>query len=255
MGRTSSENSLVSCVVPAYNAERFIEEALESVVSQTYRPIEVVVVDDGSTDRTGSIVRDFAIRKEESVRYLRQENAGPALARNRGIAESRGEFVAFLDSDDLWREDKLELQVSRFRDRPDLDVCFAYAQDFWMEEARIEQERMKGNPRARPHPSYVAGTLLAPRALFDEVGGFDDQRVHRDVPAWYREAERRGAVVEVVEELLLLRRLHRDNFSRTATSEDRRDLLRTLRTHIEDMRATGGAKGREEVDPENAADG
>lgn len=258
MSRTSNAAPLVSCVVPAYNAARFVDEALESVVDQSYRPIEIVAVDDGSTDGTGDLVRAFAEGCDEPVRCVRQENAGPASARNRGIAEARGEFIAFLDADDLWREDKLELQVARFRDRPELDLCFAHVQNFWMEEVRSEEERVRDRPRTRPHPSYVAGTLLAPRALFEEVGGFDDSRVHGDVPAWYQELERRGAVVEVLEEVLLRRRLHEGNHSRSADSGDRRDLLRTVRSHIEHRRAMAerdGGSGGETKASADAGDG
>lgn len=101
----------VSVVIPVYNRAHCIAEAVESVLGQTFRECEVLVVDDGSTDATPEVLARYGDR----IRYLRQENAGPAAARNRGIRESRGEFVAFLDSDDLWRPEKLELQVREFR--------------------------------------------------------------------------------------------------------------------------------------------
>lgn len=97
----------LSVIVPAFNAEATIEETLRSVLAQTYRPIEVVVVDDGSTDRT----RDVVARYGDGVRCVAQSNAGDAAARNRGIGEARGSLLAFIDADDLWREDKLEQQV------------------------------------------------------------------------------------------------------------------------------------------------
>lgn len=101
----------VSVVIPAYNRAHCVVEAVESVLGQTFRASEVLVIDDGSTDAT----REVLARYRDRIRYIRQENAGPAAARNRGIRESRGEFVAFLDSDDLWRPNKLELQVGEFR--------------------------------------------------------------------------------------------------------------------------------------------
>src|SRR3954451_22735593 len=87
---------LVSCIVPVFNGERYLREALQSILAQSYRPIEVVVVDDGSTDRSPVVVAGFG----REVRYLRQENAGPAAARNHGVQEARGELLAFLDADD-----------------------------------------------------------------------------------------------------------------------------------------------------------
>lgn len=98
---------LVSVIVPAFNAVSTIGETLRSANEQTYRPIEIIVIDDGSTDGTSAAVAEFG----DAVRYMAQENAGDAAARNTGIGEARGGLVAFLDADDLWRKDKLERQV------------------------------------------------------------------------------------------------------------------------------------------------
>ena len=100
----------VTVVIPAYNAERYLGETLDSVLAQTYRDFEVVVVDDGSTDRTREIVASYG----EPVRCIAQANAGPSAARNHGVREARGEFVAFVDSDDLWLPGKLAEQMPLF---------------------------------------------------------------------------------------------------------------------------------------------
>jgi len=97
---------LVSVVIPVYNAEPFLREALDSVLAQDYEPFEVIVVDDGSTDGSGTIARSYP-----EVRYLRQENQGPAVARNAGIAAAQGEFLAFFDADDVMLPNKLSVQV------------------------------------------------------------------------------------------------------------------------------------------------
>jgi len=109
---------LVSVVVPAYNAERYIEETLESALRQTYSAMEVIVVDDGSSDRTVDIVQRMDGRPE----VLRQENAGVCVARNRGAARARGELLAFLDADDVWESDKIEKQVRIFEEHPDVGL-------------------------------------------------------------------------------------------------------------------------------------
>ena len=95
--------NLISCIVPVFNGERYLAEALDSILAQTWRPLEVIVVDDGSTDGTAHIAAGYGAE----VSYIHQANAGPAAARNRGLDAARGEFIAFLDADDLWHKDKL----------------------------------------------------------------------------------------------------------------------------------------------------
>lgn len=115
----SPKRPLITAAIPAFNSEGFVSDAIKSVLGQTYRPIECVVVDDGSTDATAEIVRSF-----KEVRYVRQDNGGDANARNRAIAEAHGDFVAFLDSDDVWLPDKLSLQMERFVVAPNLGMVY-----------------------------------------------------------------------------------------------------------------------------------
>ena len=110
----------VSVVIPAFNAERHIESCLDSVFGQgSDLALEVIVVDDGSTDGTAARLAEFP-----QVIRLQQANAGPAAARNAGIGQARGEFVAFLDVDDLWPEGKLRLQIDMLMRHPDAALCF-----------------------------------------------------------------------------------------------------------------------------------
>jgi glycosyltransferase involved in cell wall biosynthesis len=126
----SGEPHVVSCIVPVYNGERYLAEALESILGQTYRSLEVIVVDDGSTDGTAAVLATYRQR----ITCLHQTNAGHAAARNRGLAVARGEFVAFLDADDLWHPEKLARQMARFQARPELDASVTHVQNFWMAE-------------------------------------------------------------------------------------------------------------------------
>ena len=103
------KNCLISVVVPVYNGERYIAEAIDSVLAQEYKNIEIIAVNDGSTDGTEKILRSYA-----NVRYLHQSRKGVSAARNKGIKCSSGEFIAFLDADDLWTKDKLKIQNSFF---------------------------------------------------------------------------------------------------------------------------------------------
>src|SRR5436190_9496549 len=97
-------SSLISCIVPVFNGDRYLAETLDSILAQTHRPIEIIVVDDGSTDGTSAIAAEYG----EKIRYIRQENSGVASARNLGLQSARGDFIAFLDADDLWHAGKLQ---------------------------------------------------------------------------------------------------------------------------------------------------
>lgn len=201
----------ISCIMPAYNAAAYVCDALESAFSQTWPPVEVIVVDDGSTDGTADIVTGFSPR----VRYLREENAGPAAARNRGMQAARGNFFAFLDADDLWHPEKLARQAARFDARPDLDYCLTYKRNFWEACARDEELRLRREDHIVTHdaPGYVLGTLLAPRKTFEKVGALEESILVGEDTDWLARAQHLGMVREILEDVLLFRRLHDRNLS------------------------------------------
>src|SRR5689334_17679721 len=115
-------NPLVSVVIPAFNRAFILPEALDSVLAQTWKDFEILVVDDGSTDDSETALRPYVERF--GVRFLRQANQGPAAARNRGIEAARGKYVAFLDSDDLWLPIKLSAQIPRMEAHPDVVMSY-----------------------------------------------------------------------------------------------------------------------------------
>jgi glycosyltransferase involved in cell wall biosynthesis len=202
---------LISCIVPVFNGERYLTEALESILKQTYRPLEIIVVDDGSTDGTRALVASYG----DQVRYLWQPNSGPATARNQGLSAASGEFVAFLDADDLWHPEKLERQLSRFEARPELDVCVTHVQNFWIPELRQEEAHFHSHRFSQPLPGYCTQALLARRAFFDTAGLFRNQLRAVDDTDWFLRAAEQGAVMECMPNVLVYRRLHHTNLSRT----------------------------------------
>ena len=227
--------ALVTCVIPVYNGEKYLSEAVESVLSQTYESVEIVVVDDGSTDATPSILADLADR----ITSLRQENAGPAAARNRGIAAARGEYVAFLDADDLWVAEKTARQVQHLEANKDCGASISLMQNFWVEELAEEAERMEGSSLAAPQPG-PSTTLMVRRAVFDRVGLVNPEILHRDTMDWIVRARAAGVRFAELDEVLVRRRLHENNLSRTRGAEDADDLFAIIQSRI----AKGGATGR-----------
>jgi glycosyltransferase involved in cell wall biosynthesis len=205
------KESLISSIVPAYNGERYLRETLDSILRQTYRPLEIIVVDDGSNDGTGRVVAEYG----ERVRYVLQTNAGETAARNRGLAVAQGEFVAFLDADDLWHPEKLVRQMARFQERPEIDLCFTRFQNFWVPELAEEEERYKQHPLSQPFGGYTICTLLARSIAFERFGIFTDDgsRTPQNM-IWFLHASEQGAAIEVLPEVLMYRRLHSNNRSR-----------------------------------------
>jgi len=227
----SAEPGLVSCVIPAYNAERWLADALRSVLDQTYSPVEAIVVDDGSTDRTFELATSFG----ERVLAMRQPNAGPAVALNHGIRASRGEFIAFLDADDLWPREKVALQVARLAADPGLAACYGLVQNFWVDELKIEQEALSGHRILDPLPGLVTGTLLTRRSTFERVGLFEDRR-HAYALGWALRLRERGIRHEVLDEVLLLRRYHEGNMSRAGGERSREQVLDLLKRALDARR-------------------
>ncbi len=167
-------NPLVTALMPAYNCEKYVGGAIESVLAQSYGPVEIVVVDDGSTDATRDVVRRFGRR----VRLLERGHGGPAAARNTGIAAARGELIAFLDSDDLWKPEKLSLQVPLF-ENPKVGLVYSNF-DYIDEQGRQIRTRLGRFYRGRifrqvmKHGLAWTGTVVVRRSVFEHTGGFDE---------------------------------------------------------------------------------
>lgn len=172
---------LVSVIIPAYNAERFISKTLQSVSSQTYKNIEVLVVDDGSTDQTAAIVRSFA-NTDPRIILLQQKNAGVATARNLAIQRSRGDYIAPIDADDIWFPQNLEKQVSCLIKSPEnVGVVYTWSVDIDETDSLMGgfyNSTIEGEVLTtliyKYFPSNACASLIR-RACFDKVGGYDSQ--------------------------------------------------------------------------------
>lgn len=201
----------VSAVITTYNSAHFVVAAIESVLAQTRAPDEILVIDDGSTDDTAQVVARYAAR---GVRYLYQENGGPSAARNRGLRESGGELVAFLDADDLWLPEKLERQLAHLAARPELGLVSCDRWVWKVEKGWRYQERFGprrgADARREVMVRNIVGNpsqVLARRAALLAVGGFDrSMRWAEEWELWTRLAAR--APLGFVREPLMIYRWH-----------------------------------------------
>lgn len=190
-----------SVVVPVYQGEAFLADAVASIHAQGVDSMEVIVVDDGSTDGTADVARGLA-----GAQYIRRENGGIAAARNTGIAAATGEFLAFLDSDDLWPEASLRARYELLVATPEAHMAFGPVEVF-------EHDGPDANTMSRPDVArgLLAGCLLLRRADFLRVGLFDEQYRAGEFLDWYGRAEEAGLKDVHVEEPVLRRRVHAHN--------------------------------------------
>ena len=223
---------LISCIVPAFNGERYLRQTLDSILAQGYQHIEIIVADDGSTDGTAAVAATYG----SQVHYVWQPNKGPAAARNLGLDAARGDFVAFLDQDDLWHPDKLTRQFALFESRPQIDACVTHVRLFWDEALRLEEERFRGHRLMSELPGYITGTLLARRRLFDTVGPFDADLRYGDAMGWFLRVAEHGAIVELLPDVLLYHRMHRSNLSRREAKNSRDEFLHILKASLDRKR-------------------
>ena len=240
-------SNLISCIIPVFNGARYLRETLESIFNQTYHPLEIIVADDGSTDGTASVVASYG----EQLVYLRQTQAGPAAARNLGLKAGRGEFIAFIDADDLWHPEKLARQMARFVARPELDLSITFVQNFWTPELQEKVPWFAEHPLAKPFPGYTAPAVLARRILFSATGGFNPDLHHGDLKDWFLRAAEQGAVMELLPDILVYRRLHETNMSHHKDTVNREEHLKLVKASLDRRRLNGSASGPLNFPPVN----
>lgn len=215
-------NPLVSVIIPTYNRWPMLHEAVESVLRQSYKEFELIVVDDGSEDGTSAKLEGYG----SALRVVSQPRRGVAAARNLGVRSSDGRYLAFLDSDDLWRPDKLKIQVATMEARPDVQIC--QTEEIWLRRGvRVNPKKRHRKPSGDIFRASLELCLVSPsaamlrRGLFDRVGGFDEFfPVCEDYDLWLRIAVD-TAVFLIPEPLVVKRRGHGDQLSRSTWGLDR----------------------------------
>lgn len=235
-----TERRLASIVIPAHNAERYLGEAIESALAQDYSPVEVIVVDDGSSDRTAEVARSY-----EGVAVIAQENAGPAAARNCGFAASRGEFVAFHDADDVLPAEKLSVQIGEMLADPAIGCVLAEQEllveegaelPFWAEGSSVPTVMPAKPEELADEPDVHPMTMVVRRAVFEQVGGFDERMRAAEDFDWMLRAAEAGVEFRRLPRVLLRRRVHSASITQDA-SAGRAGHFLALKKRIERHRA------------------
>ncbi|WP_339783404.1 glycosyltransferase [uncultured Marinobacter sp.] len=209
-------NNLVSVIVPVYNRAHLVSEAIQSILSQTYESVEIIIINDGSTDGSLSILRDYERKFPEQIRVIDQPNQGQIIARNNGVKIAQGKYIAFLDSDDIWLERKLERQMSLFG--PGVGLVYS-GTEIINEEGktiRVEpaDENMSGNiyPQLLVKNRMTGGTVVVTAEALKRVGVFStDFRAAENWDLWLRICKVYQA--RVVTDPLIKYRVHSNNMS------------------------------------------
>jgi len=227
-------SALVSVVVPVHNGEEYLREALDSIGRQAHVPIEIIVVDDGSADQSAAIARGA----ETDVRLISQHHRGLPAARNQGLMAARGEYIGFLDCDDLWTEHKLALQLGILGMYPEIAVVLGHTRRMWRSPtghgASIETHLDE------PVLALNLGAALIRRSTYDVVGRFDEAISHSHDWDWFMRARELDVVLVVHDDVTVLYRRHGGNMT-NQWSESMTSFAQMIHKSIARRRSQGAA--------------
>lgn len=221
----------VSVIITVWNGENYLKEAIESALDQDYAEKEVIVVNDGSTDRSAEIIAQFGSK----IRSITQENRGLGAARNTGVRISTGTYLAFLDHDDLWPKTKLSSQMKWIASSEEDPLVFSQVKQFIC-PSLTEDERKKIIVNEEIVPGYFAGTLLLSKRRFEEVGYFIEEKVLGEFVDWYLKAKEKQIPFLMMDGVTLYRRVHTCNMGRQKERYSRTDYLRILKASLDRRR-------------------
>ena len=192
---------MLSVIIPAFNAESYLRTAIDSVLAQNWPTLEVLVVDNHSTDDTATIIQSY----EYPVRYLHSEIPGQPSTTNTGIRNAKGDWLGFIDADDIWPPNKLQRQFLEFEKDPTLDAVFGHAVNFFGSPQNIIANQ---NSEMR---APLPGTLLIRREAFHRVGFYNEAYTVGSIMDWYLRAQELSISMRILPEIFLYRRIHNNN--------------------------------------------
>ena len=222
-------NPLISVIICVYNGEQYLNESIGSVLQQTYSPLELIVIDDGSTDGSAEIIQQYGSR----VRYHFQENQGIGPARNTGVALAKGNYLAFLDADDLFTPERLALQMAAFAADPRLEAVFGHVQQFYSPELGTAFKRRFGF-HTEVMPARLSTGMLIKKAAFTRVGPFIPYQVGQSID-WYMRAQEAQLVTTMLKDIVFRRRIHKNNQG-IIHREEQTERLRVLKDALDRRR-------------------
>jgi glycosyltransferase involved in cell wall biosynthesis len=202
----SEELPFLTVIIPVFNAERHIASAIRSILSQEYPFLEILAVDDGSTDGSAEILQSFP-----EVVYYYQKNQGPAAARNYGIQLAKGEFILFLDSDDLFPEGKIRNQLSYFTQRPELEIVLGKSQFFFEEGADTSVFRFPDE--THQVLTVLLGSGIYRKEVFNKVGLFDSSLNFSEDVDWFNRVREQDVAMLAIDDITLFYRRHTTNMT------------------------------------------
>ncbi len=201
-----SNDFRISVIVPVYNGEKYLKEAIDSILDQSCKPFEIILIDDGSDDKTAEIAAGY----KSSLVYLYQKNAGIAASRNLGISIAKGDYISFLDADDIWVRGKLQVEKEKLAADPAVDIIFGMVKHFYSPDI---DEEFKKSIYCPPEPSecFLSGTMLIKKSTFLQVGFFSTDYKIGEFIDWYTKAREKNLKIHCIPEVLLKRRIHNNN--------------------------------------------
>jgi len=227
---TIEKDPLVSVIIPVFNCQQYVAEAIESILAQTYENREIIVVDDGSTDGTAQAVAPYL----PHIRYVLKENGGVASALNAGVEQSKGSILAFLDADDTWIPQKLDIQFDALQKDASLEAVFGHVRQFKSPELD-EASRQKIEIPQEVLPGRFKGTFFIKRESFFRVGLFNEDWAIGDFIDWYARAMENDLKSIMLPDILMMRRLHKSNIGRK-TQHQRPEFARILKASLDRRR-------------------
>jgi glycosyltransferase involved in cell wall biosynthesis len=234
-----SNPPLVSVIIGAYNAEKYLAQAIESILAQTFTDYEIILIDDGSTDRTKEIAQSYP-----EIRYFYQENQGVAAARNRGVAESLGEYLTFLDADDLWLPDKLALQIEIFAQKAQVDIVTGYIKQFVSPDIDPIEARKYAVPTT-PQVGYSLVASMLTREVLRITGDFHQNLSIGETISWFALALEKNLRIEILPQIVAKRRIHGQNMSILSQQSKGKTIARILKASLDRRRSQSTSEEQE----------
>lgn len=219
----------ISAIIPLYNTEKYIEQAIQSLLNQTIKIDQIIVVDDGSTDNGAEIVKKYP-----QIELIQKENEGLKKTLNCGLSHATGDFIGFLDADDRWKTDKLKVQLDYLVDHPEVDVAFVNSERFKM----VKLENGKSlEEKIDVMSGKTLPTGLYRKQVFDVVGVFSVENQFHNFMEWLDRAQFKNINMVMINEVLYERRIHDSNMGVLEKDKQREQYLATLKASLDRRRA------------------